>query len=265
MGRGDSGGKGLGEAKIILDYMRPIMDRLKEYAQFSQAYARDLAFVDAASQTGLRVSEVAHIKKEDILEKSLVVTRRKKRVLVARPIHVNAGGLSRIRDWGNRVEAGYIFPGAAGPCLIHRRPKFEVENCPKCKKCVAPKHIVKKKGDRISQFFQHLSTSHNWDLKKIEKWIAKASVEVTDQFCGGGHVSIRHWEGRWQDLMKDLGIYMPGRGVHSVRHAAITRVYNQTRSIKAAQEFAGHESLEMTKGYTHIDLVEQLEKVSLDW
>lgn len=258
-------GKGFAEAKIIGHHMPTIMARLKEYAQYKPAFERDLAFVETASQTGLRISEVAHLRKEEILADSLIVTRRKKKILTARPIPVNPEGLKRIREWAERVSSGWIFPGASGPCLIHRRPKFEQENCPECNKTVAPLSIVKKKGDRVSLFFQHLSMDHKWDLKKIEEWIKTASTQVTQQFRRGGHVSIRHWAGRWQDLMVDLGIYVKGRGVHSVRHASITRVYNSTRDIMVAKEFAGHESLEMTKNYTHIELKEKVNSLPVDW
>lgn len=258
-------GKGFAEAKIIGHHMPLIMATLKEYAEFKPVYARDLAFVEAASQTGLRVSEVAHLKKEEILEDSLIVTRRKKKILVPRPIPVNPAGLARIRVWADRVRSGYIFPGASGPCVIVHRPRFEQENCPECNETIAPLSMVRKKGDRISLFFRHLSVDHKWKLPKVQGWIKETSTQKTDQFCPGGHVSIRAWAKRWMSLMKDLGIYMKGRGVHSVRHASITRVYNKTRDIMVAKEFAGHESLEMTKNYTHIELKEKVSQLPVDW
>jgi integrase len=258
-------GKGFAEAKIIGHHMPLIMARLKEYAECKPIFERDLAFVETASQTGLRISEVAHLRKEEILADSLIVTRRKKKILMARPIPVNPEGLKRIRQWAERVQSGFIFPGAAGPCLIHRRPKFEQENCPECNETVAPLSMVKKKGDRISLFFRHLSMDHKWKLPQVQKWIADSSTQQTDTFCPGGHVSIRAFSKRWQNLMKDLKIYVKGRGVHSVRHASITRVYNSTRDIMVAKEFAGHESLEMTKNYTHIELKEKVSQLPVDW
>lgn len=261
------GGSGqLEEAKIIAPgQMKAIIDRLREYAKASETFERDLAFVDAASQTGLRVSEVAHLKKEDILDGRLIVTRRKKKVLTAKPIPVNPDGLKRIREWAERVKSGYIFPGAAAPCFIHRRPKFEAQDCPDCGKRVAPLSMIRKKSDRIAMFFQHLNVDHKRSADEVQEWIDFASVEKVDQFCPGGHLSIRHFQGRWKKLMLDLDIYKFGRGVHCIRHASVTRLYNKTRDIRAAQEFAGHESIEMTKRYCHVDLEEKLASVPVDW
>lgn len=261
-----SGGKGFAQAKIIDPALMGAIERtLEEYAELKPIFARDLAFVRAASNTGLRISEIAHLRKEEILDDEVIVTRRKKKILVPRPVAVNPEGLAQIREWAKRVESGFIFPGKSAPCFIHHRPRFEVEECPDCEDRIAPLAMVKRKSDRISIFFRHLNTDHKRSADEVREWIDFASVEESDQFCPGGHMSIRAFAKRWQNLMKDLKIYQHGRGVHCVRHAAITRFYNDTRDIMATKEFAGHESIEMTKNYTHIQLVESIAKVKWTW
>lgn len=44
-----------------------------------------------------------------------------------------------------------------------------------------------------------------------------------------------------------------GYSVHSLRHTAATIMYKHTKDILLVKEFLGHESIESTKIYTHID------------
>lgn len=44
-----------------------------------------------------------------------------------------------------------------------------------------------------------------------------------------------------------------GYSVHSLRHTAATLIYKQTKDLLLVKEFLGHESIESTKIYTHVD------------
>ena len=90
--------------------------------------------------------------------------------------------------------------------------------------------------------------------KKIGTWI--------EQVCVGGHASLRSIQQRWRLLLEDLGLYQRGRGIHSLRHTAITNVYALTKDIRRAQVFAGHSSSKITERYAHIvDMRETLAKM----
>lgn len=56
----------------------------------------------------------------------------------------------------------------------------------------------------------------------------------------------------------------PHRGSHAIRHAWATRAMAQGQSLKAIADLLGHRSLESTRIYTKVDLV-QLRSVGLAW
>ncbi len=193
----------LADSKIITtDQARLILSRAKEWAQKNPVWQRDYEWFAIAVQTGLRISEVGHIEKWDVLPSRLMVTRRKKKHLHPTPIDVMPEIHDILQARADAVESGYIFPGNAGPCFIHRQSK--------------------KSGPHI------------------------------DQVCIGGHAALRTIQGHWRLLLEDLGLYQPGRGVHSLRHTAITNVYALTKDIRKAQVFAGHSSSVITERYAHI-------------
>ena len=83
-----------------------------------------------------------------------------------------------------------------------------------------------------------------------------------EQFCIGGHTSLRDIQRRWSLTIAEAGLLMRGRGIHSLRHTAITSVYNTTRDILKAQIFAGHSSPTITMSYAHVlDMQETLAKM----
>lgn len=84
--------------------------------------ARDYIFFAICSHTGLRLSEVAHIKAEDVLDGKLRVTRRKKRVLQPSILEVSDSLWPLLSEWALSFD-GYIFPGTAKPCVINRTRK----------------------------------------------------------------------------------------------------------------------------------------------
>ena len=83
---------------------------------------------------------------------------------------------------------------------------------------------------------------------------------AVDQLCGGGHISKREVQRRWTAYLDELALYQKGRGIHSLRHYAVTEFYRVHRDIRAAQVFAGHSSSVITETYAHV--VDMEEKVN---
>lgn len=114
----------LGDAKLITpEDADRILARAKEAGGMDPMFKRDYDWFFIAFNTGLRLSEVGHIEKGDVLPKRLIVTRRKKRRLQPAPIEIAPAVHAILKARADEVEAGYIFPGRAQPCLIHRKSK----------------------------------------------------------------------------------------------------------------------------------------------
>lgn len=111
----------LHDAKIITpEDVHVILQRAKEAGDMDQMYQRDYDFMAVAVNSGLRLSEVAHIEKGDVLPTRLMMTRRKKRHLHPAPIEVMPAVMEILKRRAADVEDGYVFPGRAQPCEIHR-------------------------------------------------------------------------------------------------------------------------------------------------
>jgi integrase len=189
-----------------------ILSRCKELGEFDPYWLLLYDWYMIAVNTGLRVSEVAHIEKGDVLPQRLMVIRRKKRHLHPAPIDVMPAVHAILKARADAVEEGFIFPGKQAPCFIQ--------------------HQSKKKGP--------------WE----------------EQVCIGGHASLRNVQRRWRLLVEDLGLYQYGRGIHSLRHTAITSIYQVTKDLRKAQVFAGHSSSAITERYAHcVDMAESLAKM----
>lgn len=203
----------LADSKIITtEQARSILARAKELAESDSSWERDYDWFAIAVTTGLRLSEVGHIEKDDVLPTRLMVVRRKKRYLHPTPIDVVPEIHVLLKSRADAVQAGYIFPGKAAPCFIH--------------------HQSKKNGPSL------------------------------EQVCVGGHSSFRTIQRRWRLLLEELDLYQHGRGIHSLRHTAITNVYTLTKDLRKAQVFAAHSSSAITERYAHItDMKETLAKM----
>lgn len=81
-------------------------------------------------------------------------------------------------------------------------------------------------------------------MNQVRKW--------DEQVCIGGHASLRSIQRRWRLLITELGIYMHGRGIHSLRHHAATKMYRETHDIRKVQIFLGHSSSKVTEVYAHV-------------
>lgn len=206
----------LADSKIIsTETARVILAEAKSRSVTSsepETWANTYDWLAIAVGTGLRVSEVAHIEKDDVLPNRLMVTRRKKRHLSPAPIDVIPEVHEILKRRADAVEIGFIFPGEAQPCIIRRQSI--------------------KKGPSV------------------------------EQVCVGGHQSLRTVQRNWRILVTDLNLYQYGRGIHSLRHTAITNVYKATKDILVAKTFAGHSNAAITERYCHLaDLQDALAKV----
>lgn len=114
----------LHDAKIITpEEVTAILERAKQAGEMDPMFQRDYDFMMIAVNTGLRLSEVAHIEKGDILPTRLMMTRRKKRHLHPAPIEIMPAVHEILTRRASMIEEGYIFPGRCKPCIIHRRSK----------------------------------------------------------------------------------------------------------------------------------------------
>lgn len=184
---------------------------------------RDYLFLMISANTGLRISEVVHLKRSDLHSGQLEVIRRKKRGLDPETIDIPAPLWKLIQGFVNasKIKSDWLFPGHSKPCS---RGQHE---------------IVRERatGKAI--------TTKRW----------------TEKLCDGGHVSRREIQRRWEKYLGKCKLSMEGRGIHSLRHYAITDFYATYKDIRAAQMFAGHSSSFITESYAHVvDLKEKIQK-----
>lgn len=78
------------------------------------------------------------------------------------------------------------------------------------------------------------------------------------KLCDGGHVSRREIQRRFELLLEGLGLNMKGRGIHALRHYAVTEFYGRTKDLRAAQIFAGHSSSTITEIYAAVRNMDEL-------
>ena len=120
----------LKDAKIVTtDEFRTILNRAKELSEGDPWWAVMYDWMAIAVNTGLRVSEVAHIEKDDVLPSRLMITRRKKRHLNPEPIEVMSAAHAILKRRADAVDEGFIFPGRQAPCFINRRKGEREQVC----------------------------------------------------------------------------------------------------------------------------------------
>ncbi len=109
---------------------------------------------------------------------------------------------------------------------------------------------------------------HDWGQMYADGWLFPGRVKpciilrsngIREQACQGGHMAKRVIQARWEHLLRCVNLHMQGRGIHTLRHFAVTAFYARHRDLRAAQVFAGHASSSMTERYARV--VEMREKV----
>lgn len=84
---------------------------------------------------------------------------------------------------------------------------------------------------------------------RVKPCVIRRASGAIEQVCQGGHMAKRVIQHRWELLLDSLGLKMEGRGIHALRHFAVTAFYAKTRDLRAAQMFAGHSSSVITERY----------------
>lgn len=215
-----------------------------------------------AASTGLRVCEVMHRRCEHVLAGNMLeIERRKKKT--RRPEVIDL--FPEFAEWLYEYvkgRTGWIFPGGSAPCVIMRRPQFLETNCPDCQRQLVRLDQIRKKCDRVTHFATHLQQEHGRSPDEIQEWIEFSSKEVQDQVCQGGHLHLRTVQSRFRLLASQVGAYVPGRGIHSFRHAFAIQLWKKTRDLMLVKQMLGHEQVTTTQVYaTCVDTKEKLGKM----
>lgn len=168
--------------------------------------ARDYVFLATCANTGLRLSEVAHIKADDVLPRNqLRVTRRKKKVLQPTIIDIVPTLAAMLCEW-KQMHDGYLFLGECSPCEIVRLKEGKAQ--PPEKVCG---------GGHISL----RAIQRNWAL-----YVAEAGLRMH----GRGIHSTRHFAiSEFYDKQRDLRACQLFAG-HS--NSAITERYASVRDMR---------------------------------
>jgi len=101
----------LSAAKLL---SRENVGRLLELAKSN---SRDYRFFVIAANTGLRLSEIIHLRAEDILgNTSMEVTRLKRATLKSEVIDLPHPLGQMLKKFADEIKGGWLFIGAAKPC-----------------------------------------------------------------------------------------------------------------------------------------------------
>lgn len=215
-----------------------------------------------AAQTGFRVCEVMHAKWEHLLPGNMIeMVPRKKRVLqpVIRDLFPEFAAF--LYEYG-KGKKGWMFPGGSAPCIIHRQPAFVEMYCPDCGRQIVRLDQIRKKCDRIANFATHMQQEHGRTPDEIAEWVWYASKEVHEKVCDGGHLHIRSVQSRFRLVLTQIGAYVRGRGIHSLRHSFAVDLWTATRDLMLVKQMLGHEQVTTTQVYaTAVDTKEKLQKM----
>lgn len=214
------------------------------------------------SSTGVRICEAMHARCEHVLPGNMfVLARRKKKTRKEEVVDL----FPEFAEWLYEYvkgRTGWLFPGSAAPCVIMRRPQFLETACPDCGRQLVRLDQIRKKCDRVTHFATHLQQEHSRTPDEIQEWIEFASKEVRDQCCDGGHLHLRTAQTRFRMLMMQIGAYVPGRGIHSLRHAFAIKLWKETKDLMLVKQMLGHENVTTTQVYaTAVDTREKLQKI----
>lgn len=98
----------------------------KVFTAIKKCSFEDYAFFAVAANTGLRISEVMHLKTEDVKEAQIVVTRRKKKVLRQEYLDVTEEIAEILRKLVGKKKTGWLWPGESRGCKRPRQKNGKV-------------------------------------------------------------------------------------------------------------------------------------------
>lgn len=161
--------------------------------------ARDYVFFAICSHTGFRLSEVAHLKASDVGEHKIVVTRRKKKILQPTVVDVPDNLWPTLSEWAASFD-GYLFPGTAKPCIIHRTKKdkapwdeqvcsgghVHVRTLQRAWAMIVAEAGLRKHGRGIHQTRHYFATQFytaTRDLRATQEALAHSNLEMTARYA----------------------------------------------------------------------------------
>jgi integrase len=80
--------------------------------------------------------------------------------------------------------------------------------------------------------------------------------------CKGGHMSRRQVQKVFDRICRKVGLKLPGRGPHSLKHGRLTEVAKKTRDPYKVKELGRHESITMSDHYVkYLDIQDTVDKI----
>jgi len=100
-----------------------------------------------------------------------------------------------------------------------------------------------------------------------EAWLfpgktTKAGCKVVKLNCPGGHICKRKVQNTFDAIAMEAKIKVPGRGIHSLKHARLTEVAKKTKDPYFVKEVGRHSSITMSDHYVkYADFQDRIEKL----
>ena len=88
--------------------------------------------------------------------------------------------------------------------------------------------------------------------EKLREWLFPGdchSCHIVKLNCPGGHITKRFVQKTFRRILVDAKIEMPGRGIHSLKHARATDVAKKTKDPFMVKQICRHESVAMSDHY----------------
>ena len=80
--------------------------------------------------------------------------------------------------------------------------------------------------------------------------------------CKGGHMHRRMVQKIFDKICRKVGLKLPGRGPHSLKHGRLTEVAKKTRDPYKVKELGRHESITMSDHYVkYLDIQDTVDKI----
>lgn len=84
-----------------------------------------------------------------------------------------------------------------------------------------------------------------------DSYLFPGKARCTVDWCEQGHAHRQVYHEAFRAILNKLGIYMPERGIHTLKHARLTHVAMATKDPFKVQRFSRHSSIEMAAHYVN--------------
>lgn len=92
--------------------------------------------------------------------------------------------------------------------------------------------------------------------------VSRKGCHIVKLECPGGHLSKRMAQNLWDAACEKAGIKVPGRGIHSLKHARGTEVARKTKDPYLVKEMLRHGSVSMSDHYVkYVNIKDQVEEI----